>query len=317
MFTWICPQCGREVPPSYTECPDCAAKAAGGATPPQQDQPPAQQPPPPQYQQPVYQQPPYQPQYPPPQYQQTGYPPQHPPQYPPPQYPPQQYPPQYPPYPPQYQQPPYQGQPPAYAPPPPAPPPPSMTPAQSAPAFEPEPARPPAASSLFAAPPAPEPQAGMPTWLLTVLCIAGFTLVIVGAYWLFGSHKTAKGPSATVESPAAKPGANANPWQKYIEISGVRFMEDAKHKGKVVAKFSVTNHSSVEINNVAGNVTVWASTKRSEEDAQGSFAFTTNLPPLETKEVTAPLNTKLKIYELPDWTNMTTDVQITSPSGGD
>ncbi len=29
MFTWICPQCGREVPPSYNECPDCAAKAKG------------------------------------------------------------------------------------------------------------------------------------------------------------------------------------------------------------------------------------------------------------------------------------------------
>src|SRR3954469_20631998 len=28
MFTWICPTCGREVPPSYTECPDCTAKAA-------------------------------------------------------------------------------------------------------------------------------------------------------------------------------------------------------------------------------------------------------------------------------------------------
>src|SRR3954447_76777 len=28
MFTWICPTCGREVPPSYTECPDCAKKAA-------------------------------------------------------------------------------------------------------------------------------------------------------------------------------------------------------------------------------------------------------------------------------------------------
>lgn len=25
MFTWICPQCGREVPPSYNECPDCAS----------------------------------------------------------------------------------------------------------------------------------------------------------------------------------------------------------------------------------------------------------------------------------------------------
>jgi hypothetical protein len=34
MFTWICPQCGREVPPAYNECPDCAGKTAGGAPPP-------------------------------------------------------------------------------------------------------------------------------------------------------------------------------------------------------------------------------------------------------------------------------------------
>ena len=28
MFTWICPQCGREVPPAYTDCPDCSKKTA-------------------------------------------------------------------------------------------------------------------------------------------------------------------------------------------------------------------------------------------------------------------------------------------------
>src|SRR5262245_22561441 len=28
MFTWICPQCGREVPPAYNECPDCTKKPA-------------------------------------------------------------------------------------------------------------------------------------------------------------------------------------------------------------------------------------------------------------------------------------------------
>src|ERR1039458_9205374 len=33
MFTWICPQCGREVPPAYNECPDCTAKTADVATP--------------------------------------------------------------------------------------------------------------------------------------------------------------------------------------------------------------------------------------------------------------------------------------------
>ena len=38
MFTWVCPQCGREVPPHFTECPDCKKAAAN---PPQPDQPPA------------------------------------------------------------------------------------------------------------------------------------------------------------------------------------------------------------------------------------------------------------------------------------
>jgi hypothetical protein len=28
MFTWICPQCGREVPPSENECPDCANRSS-------------------------------------------------------------------------------------------------------------------------------------------------------------------------------------------------------------------------------------------------------------------------------------------------
>ena len=39
MFTWICPQCGREVPPAYNECPDCTGKQAGTTAPPQQTQP--------------------------------------------------------------------------------------------------------------------------------------------------------------------------------------------------------------------------------------------------------------------------------------
>jgi hypothetical protein len=41
MFTWICPKCGREVPPSYSDCPNCA----GGAQPPAPE--PAPEPAPP------------------------------------------------------------------------------------------------------------------------------------------------------------------------------------------------------------------------------------------------------------------------------
>src|SRR4051812_4303727 len=65
MFTWICPQCGREVPPAYTDCPDCAKATppadAAQAPPPTAAQPatPVYQAPPPPYQAPPsYQAPP-------------------------------------------------------------------------------------------------------------------------------------------------------------------------------------------------------------------------------------------------------------------
>jgi len=32
MFSWICPKCGHTVPPSYSECPNCAANAEAPAT---------------------------------------------------------------------------------------------------------------------------------------------------------------------------------------------------------------------------------------------------------------------------------------------
>jgi hypothetical protein len=116
-----------------------------------------------------------------------------------------------------------------------------------------------------------------------------------------------------VESPAAKPGTKTNPLQKQIEITGVRFSQDAKKKTLVT--FLVINHSEAEISGLAGNVTIWGRTQKSEEDAQGTFAFRTDLAPFQSKEISAPFNSKLKIYELPDWQNVTTDVQITAPAG--
>lgn len=252
MFTWICPQCGREVPPSYTECPDCAerAKQAPAAAPPPQ--------PPPHYAQPVYApQPPAAAPPPPPQQQYYAPPPQAP--------PPQNYPP-----PPPY----YAQQPPAHR------------------------------------------GMNLPVWLMTVLFALAIGGVVSGIYWLLPSNRSSAGtgpkPSATVESPAAKAGAKANPLQKFIEVSGVRFVQDEKKKS-TVAKFVIINHSESEIGGLAGNVTIWGRTQKSEEDAQGTFSFSTNLGPYESKEMSAPVNTKLKIYELPDWQNITTDVQITAP----
>ena len=257
MFSWICPQCGREVPPSYTECPNCKGKevpvAAGQAPPPTAEQAPPQ---------PGYQAPP-----------QAAYP----------------------------------LAPPAYqaAPPPPAYP-------QAPPSYQPPPPQPQARAY------APRPRrGGLPTWLLTVLFAFAFVGLGAAIYWGVGylrgggGNSTAAKPAPTVESPAAKPGAKASALQKYMEISGVRFTEDAKKKLQV--KFNLTNHSDADITGLTGNVTLWAGTQKSEEDAVGTFSFMTDIGPQATRELTVPFTTKLKVYELPDWQNVTTDLQITAP----
>jgi hypothetical protein len=274
MFTWICPQCGREVPPAYNDCPDCANKTApsGGepaaappATPPVQHggfggtlpATPAQQP--------YYQQPPQ----PPPQ---AYYPPQQP-----------------------------------------------LQPPQGQPYYPPQPPQAPPAG-YYGQPPAPARGLNLPVWLMTILCALAIGGVVFGILWAVSSNRGSAGngpaPIASVENPAAKSGGKTNPLQKYIEISGVRFVEDPKKKTSTLARFLIINHSPADLNGLTGNVTIWGRTQKSEEDAQGTFTFTTNLGPMESKEMSVPLNTKRKIYELGDWQNLTTDVQITAPAGG-
>jgi hypothetical protein len=155
----------------------------------------------------------------------------------------------------------------------------------------------------------------LPIWLLTVVFALAFVGLVGGIYWVVqalrgGSQQGT--PSASVESPAAKSGVKANPLQRYIEVAGVRFVQDAKKN--TTARFLLINHSEADFSGLAGNVTIWGRTQKSEEDAEGSFSFTTNLGPLESKELTAPVASKLQIYEMPDWQNLTVDVQITAPA---
>ena len=247
MFTWICPQCGREVPPSYNDCPDCAAKTAAAAPP----LPPAAPPPPLES-----------------------------------------------------------------APPPPA-------------AFRPEPP-PPAAyepshsqSPLFASapppPPPPKQRAGaiLPTWALAALFALAFLGVGLGVYAIATRNHASNREAAAatnVDSPAAKPGTKVNALQKYIEVSGVRFSQDKQDKKVINVSFVLINHSDVDVDRLTGNVTVWGRTRNSEEDAVGTFAFMTSIPGTASKELVLPFNTKLKFIELPDWQNITVDLQITGPA---
>jgi hypothetical protein len=262
MFTWVCPQCGREVPPAYSECPDCAARAAGGTAPPLGAAAPSQPP-----------------------LSSAG----------------------------------RAGRRPLWAtgpqdPPAAAPSPVTAPPDEAVPVYQPQ--QP--VSPMFQTAPPPPPQYArprggqrLPTWALAVLFALGFGVVGSGVYWFFGPHQSQK-VAATVESPAAKPGTAQNPLQKYIEITGLRFSPDSK--GVQVA-FVVINHSDSDLVGLAGNVTIWGRTQKSEEDAVGTFTFQTSMAAQSSKELTMPLNTKRKMVDMPDWQNVSVDVQITAPPG--
>lgn len=217
MFTWICPTCGREVPPAYDECPDCAAKAKSPERPAETAAPPPPLPPSP-----------------------------------------------------------------AAAPPP-----------------------------VYAVPP---PSKGVPTWLLSVLFAVVFVAVGAGIYWV--AHSMRGGPqspaSTKLEPVPPKTPPKEHPLQRYVEVTGIRFVQTPKKETE--ARFVVVNHSGADITDLAGTVNIWGRTDKSEEEAAGSFAFRVpSLGPYESKEQTAVVKTKLKAYELPDWQNVSTEVQLTSP----
>jgi hypothetical protein len=153
----------------------------------------------------------------------------------------------------------------------------------------------------------------MPTWVLTAIFTLAF--IAVGAVVYLGIQRfsrTNPAEKAGLQEPgSAAAGKVTNPLQKYVEVIGIRMFSE---KSKPVVRFVVVNHSNTEIDNLGANVTLWASTSRSEEDAVGSFSFKAGtLGPEESKELTEPLKTKLKVYELPDWQNATAEVAITSP----
>ena len=258
MFNWICPQCGREVSPSYNECPDCAAKTQAAppgptqAAPPPPMQPPQYAPAPPPQQAPTP--PPPGQQYPQPAYQQQ---------------PPQQY----------YQQP--QA---GYPPPPPG---------------------------YYAAPPPPR---RMSTWLVTLLVAATLTAAGAAAYYFLPSTRAQRG-AADQDTEPAKPltkgeAAAAARLAKNIEISGLRIVEEKK---KPILKFLVVNHSSTEIADLEGSLTLHASNAPAGSDPISIVKLkVASIGANESQEVSSPIKTALRAYELPDWQFLRADLTVTS-----
>lgn len=137
-----------------------------------------------------------------------------------------------------------------------------------------------------------------------VLAFVGVLVLLGIVYFAVGSHSSSSAKDAAKQQ-------TTNPLQKYIEVVGIRVVDQ---KGGEAVKFLVVNHGATELTDVTANVTLWASTQRSEEDSVGTFTFhVDSLGSNDSKELTAPLKTDKGPAELPDdWRNITADVQVSA-----
>lgn len=167
------------------------------------------------------------------------------------------------------------------------------------------------------------PRAGLPTWVMSILFALAFVGAGAGIYWTVrhfqgdsqapASAASGNGAPVLENVPSAKSGAAAtNPMQKYIEVTGVRLVQNAKKQTE--AHFLLVNHSSADAGDLSGAVSLLGRTQKEGEEPVGRFTFKgVSLGPYESKEVTAVVETKLRVYELPDWQMTDTRLQLTAP----
>ncbi len=129
-----------------------------------------------------------------------------------------------------------------------------------------------------------------------VLIIIGLTVIVVR-----NSSRSAPPPpaaAAPLENPSAGTAAAANPALRNLELSGLRLTEDNDRKAFV--QVVAINHSQADLGEITVKVSLKAVARQTQEPV-GTFSFKTTLGPYEAKDVKAPIETKLRVYELPDW----------------
>lgn len=156
-------------------------------------------------------------------------------------------------------------------------------------------------------------RSGIPGWAIGL----GFAVVLAGVLYVLFTYVLPKrsatasnaGAAPTAESSSAVPGAAAkkpHPLAKFLEIVGIRWVEDAKKKAKM--QFIVVNHSAADLPELKMQIAVKAG-----GNVLFEIPFTvSSIGPYESKEFSAPIQTALKEYELPDWQFVKAEFEITS-----
>jgi hypothetical protein len=131
------------------------------------------------------------------------------------------------------------------------------------------------------------------------------------------------GCSSPAPQPAAKQASPENtgpattsskhPLAKYIELNGFRLVESKP--GELEVKFVAVNHSEADLGDLELDVRLRTTAAKPEDPPVAEFkAKVPSLGPLEIRDTSAKVATKMRIYELPDWQFMRADFDITSPA---
>lgn len=118
---------------------------------------------------------------------------------------------------------------------------------------------------------------------------------------------------ATIEISGPATTVSKHPYAKYIELAGFRLVESKP--GQLEVKFVAVNHSEADLGDLDIKVRLRTTAAKTEEPPVAEFqAKIPALASLEIHDVSAKVNTKMRIYELPDWQFLHADFDITSPA---
>jgi len=151
----------------------------------------------------------------------------------------------------------------------------------------------------------------MPGWLMAILAAAALVAVLGFLYKfvLNGDQAAPQQKAAKKTADTVSPAENA--YLKNLEVTGIRIIEE---KGKPSVRFAVINHMEVQMIGLAITGELTTNTAKEGEPPIGTFqAKIPTIDPLASKDVTVPVDTKLRAYELPDWQFLKAKVEIILP----
>jgi len=143
---------------------------------------------------------------------------------------------------------------------------------------------------------------------LLVAAVLGGVLYGIYSFAPSNNHAKAAAPKPGEAPKAEAAGAGGHPYLKYLELTGVRIVEEGN---KAKLRFVVVNHSAADMTALELKGTL---TTNDTDPPVGTFvAKVGSVGPYDSKDVNTIVDTKMKPYELPDWQFLKVKFEITSP----